>query len=208
MGIFREEKTKTLSYIFTKLYMGKYQLFCLTCYLVMQKREQIIIYVMLTTLTPSRIDILYKSFIPHAIRLWNNLQPDLRNMHEYKHFKTHLNKDRPSRYMFYSLGSRKAGIHHAHIRMKCSALNHDLYSNHITDSSECICGHNVEDATHYFFVCPNYNMQRAILHDEIIPHAPFNLHTILHGVENLPQPVNELLANAVHNYIESTSRFY
>ena len=123
-------------------------------------------------------------------------------------FKTEINKERPQSNKFYSLGSRKAGIHHARIRMKCSALHYDLYTNHLTDSPACTCGQNVEDAIHYFFVCPNYNMQRAILHDEIIQYAPFNLHTILHGANDVSQPVNEILANAIHKYIDNTTRFY
>ena len=157
---------------------------------------------------PSRIDLLYKSFIPYAIRLWNNLHPELRDIHEYKAFKTEFYKDKVHTNIFYSLGNRKAGIHHARIRMKCSALNCDLFNNHISDSAKCVCGHQSEDAVHYFFVCPIYYIQRAILHDKIIPHAPFNLYTILNGLENQHHPANKAICNAVHEYIDNTSRFY
>ena len=157
---------------------------------------------------PSRIDVLYKSFIPHASRLWNNLQPDLKNMHEYQEFKVNYNKNAPSPNNYYSLGSRKAGIHHARIRLKCSALNEHLFVNHVSDSPVCSCGHDTEDSVHYFFVCPNYHTQRATLHDKIIPLAPFNLNTLLNGTEEQPQIVNETIADAVHEYITNTSRFF
>ena len=110
---------------------------------------------------------------------------------------------------YYCLGQRKAGVHLARIRMQCSALYAHLFINHVTDSAlcTCTCDHNVEDALHYFFVCPNYHRQRAILHDKIIPHAPFNLYTILHGSQE-SQSANEFIINVVCEYINTTSRFY
>ena len=105
-----------------------------------------------TNTLQTRIDILYKSFIPYASRQWNNLHVDLKNIHEYKEFKTQYNKNKPLSNPFYSLGDRKAGIHHARMRMKCSALNDHLFKNHVIESPTCMCGNDIEDTAHYFSI--------------------------------------------------------
>ena len=110
--------------------------------------------------------------------------------------------------MIYCHGNRRAGIHHARIRMECSALNYHLHKNHVSDSSQCACGHLCEDALHYFFVCQLFNTQRIALHNTIIEYAPFNLHTVLHGRQELPLNVNLTIIEAVHEFIQNTSRFY
>ena len=106
---------------------------------------------------------------------------------------------------YYCLGQWKTGVHLACIRMQCSAFHAHLFNNYVTDSAlcTCTCDHNVEDALHYFFVCPNYHRQRAILHDKIIPHAPFNLYTILHGSQE-SQSANEFIINAVNDFTKPT----
>ena len=60
----------------------------------------------------------------------------------------------------------------------------------------------------HFYVCPNYHRQRDILHDKVIPLAPFNLHTLLHGIEEKPQGINVRVINAVHEYITNTCGFF
>ena len=93
-------------------------------------------------------------------------------------------------------------------QMGYSALNYHLYKNHISVSSKCACGHSCEDELHYFFVCQLYNTQRTVLHNTIIEYAPFNLHTVLHGRQDLPVNVNHIIFQSVHKYIQDTSRFY
>ena len=159
-------------------------------------------------LVPARITALYNSFIPYTIRLWNNLPQNLRALHEFDTFKVEYLRDLPKDNVLYCYGNRKAGIHHARIRMGCSILNHHLYKNHILDSPQCRCGHSCEDALHFFFVCELFSMHRIDLHDIVIEYAPFNLHTILYGRKDLPQSVNQTIFDAVHKYIIDTSRFF
>ena len=157
---------------------------------------------------PARIGALHNSFIPYTIRLWNNLPQNLRDLHEFENFKNEYLRELPRENILYCYGDRKAGIHHARIRLGCSALNHHLCKNHILDSSQCRCGHPCEDALHFFFVCEMFSRHRINLHDVVIEHAPFNLHTLLYGREDLPLTVNHIIFNAVHKYIQETSRFY
>ena len=158
--------------------------------------------------TPARISILHNSFIPYTTRLWNRLPQHLRNIHEFDEFKCEYLKDTPHENILFCYGNRKAGIHHARIRMGCSSLNHHLFNNHVSDSSKCMCGYPCEDALHYFFVCELFTRQRLQLHDSIIQYAPFNLHTVLYGRQNLNMSVNKFIFDAVHLYIKETSRFY
>ena len=37
--------------------------------------------------------------------------------------------------------------------MKCNKLNADLYSLHVVDSLECICGNDVDDSEHFWYAC-------------------------------------------------------
>ena len=69
---------------------------------------------------PARINVMYNSFIPHASRLWNNLLPHLKNLHEFESFKRGYLKNCPKENMNYCYGNRRAGIHHARMRMECT----------------------------------------------------------------------------------------
>ena len=50
--------------------------------------------------------------------------------------------------------------------------------------------------------------ERAVLHEQILNFAPFNLYTLLHGNPNASATVNEIIVSAVHDYLDSTSKFY
>ena len=91
--------------------------------------------------------------------------------------------------------------------MKCSLLKAHLSALHILNDTQCQCGHEYEDELHYFFTCPLYQVQRAVLHEKILQFAPFNLYTVLHGNPNASLDVNETIVSAVHDYLDSSLRF-
>ena len=156
----------------------------------------------------SRTNVFQNSFFPYSVHLWNLLNPDIRNIEDVQSFKRELCKNSPKTNIIHSLGSRKAGVALARIRMKCSLLKAHLSTLHIINYTNCQCGHEYEDEIHYFFTCQLYQMQRAVLHEKILTHAPFTLFTLLHGNPNASIETNETIVSAVHEYIDSTSRFY
>ena len=101
------------------------------------------------------LDIYSKSFIPSAVKLWNELDISIRS-------STLLEFKRKLKLMFsppqdvpryYIQGDRFCQDHLARIRNHCSNLNADLFNNHLKSSAVCACDHPCEDAEHYFFCC-------------------------------------------------------
>ena len=93
------------------------------------------------------------------------------------------------------------------LRMKSSSLNAHLFELRITESPTCECGYFYEDSVHYFFVCPLYNQERVLLHNYVARRAPFTLHSLLYGCQNLNNEENEKLYVEVIKYIDSTRCF-
>ena len=48
-----------------------------------------------------------------------------------------------------------------------SHLNYHLFAIHKIESPECKCGHHKEDTTHFLLHCPDYQLQRTIMFNEI-----------------------------------------
>ena len=149
----------------------------------------------------------HNSFFPYAVRVWNLLSSEQRNIDNTETFKVEISKNDPKPKVVYSLGERKAGVIHARIRMKCSLLKAHLFAMHVSNDTICECGHTYEDEFHYFFTCHLYQRQRALLHAKIIEHASFTLYTLLHGSPSATVDVNKIIGSAVHTYIEIVSRF-
>ena len=109
-----------------------------------------------------------KSFFPATIREWNSLPMEVRNSPTLCTctFKTLLLKHfpRPVKHIWFNTGNRFLNIHHTRIRLGCSKLKSDLHFNlFVEDDPFCTCDRVIEDAYHYFFICPNYNDQRLVL---------------------------------------------
>ena len=107
-------------------------------------------------------ELYYKSFLPSAIRLWNGLPEDTRNMSSAS-LKYHLNSnlDLPPKY--YYEGSRLAQVYHSRLRTNCSSLNQHLHKSKIVPSPLCLFG-SVEDTKHFLLTCPFYhNLRQEML---------------------------------------------
>ena len=107
----------------------------------------------------------------------------------------------------YYYGERQNGVILSRIRMRCSNLTAHLYDMKIIKESACACGYSREDEYHYFFICPLYHRQRALLHGNVSQFAVFNLHTILYGRENISPEENHKILDSVFTYIKLTKRF-
>ena len=57
-----------------------------------------------------------------------------------------------------TVGHRKLVILHARLRNVCSNLNYDLFRVNLTADPSCVCRKPCDNAFHFFFECPIYNM--------------------------------------------------
>ncbi len=156
-----------------------------------------------------RTEIHAKSVIPSSLKLWNELDENTRASDTLLSFKSKLKaKFKPPVVpQYYLLGNRCEQIHHARLRNKCSNLSGDLHRNHISDSPRCDCGHNYEDADHYFFNCQRFANQRLQLFLDTRLYHPLSIQKLLYGIVSLTDEENALLFAEVHHYIKSTQRF-
>ena len=101
----------------------------------------------------SRTSQYFNSSSPSAIREWNNLPLDVRNIDSVIIFKRKLNSDMKATPRYFYAGNRRAQVLHTRLRKKYSSLNDDLFQKRITDSPLCLCG-NVENTDHNFMRNP------------------------------------------------------
>ena len=147
------------------------------------------------------------SFFPSAVKIWNNLDPALHIIQDFDRFKALLSKNIPKDNPLFHIGNRQETIIMARLRMKCSNLAADLFELNIVESSQCRCGHNYEDALHFFSVCPMYIRPRAALHAAIISLAPFTLRTLLYGNHALSSTENSNIIRHTILFINESKRF-
>ena len=154
----------------------------------------------------TRTNYYFNSFLPSTIREWNSIPLDTRNSGSIETFKRKLNRDVTYVPKYYFTGNRKLQVLHSRLRTNCSSLNHDLFQRNINDSPLCQCG-GIENAEHFFFSCPFYNIQRVALINSVSVHSNFSLQTILYGNLMLSFHANIAIFEAVQKYIHDTNRF-
>ena len=159
------------------------------------------------TVPVCRISKYQKSFLPHAIYLWNKLPEPSKLIPDYDKFKASLANNIPLANKLYEIGTRRETIIMARLRMNCSELKAYLYQIRVTDSPQCLCGYESEDTVHFFTSCPLYNGPRAVLYNTITNLLPFTLKTVLYGNENLSLEENKSVYLATLNFVRTTKRF-
>ena len=148
----------------------------------------------------------YNSFLPSAIRGWNEISEETRNSNSISTFKFKLNSNiqRPPKY--YNCGTRIGQIYHTRLRTSCSSLNQYLFSKNIVNSPSCSCGA-IEDAHHFLFVCNLYtDLRRTIFQVVSVIKQP-SLNLLLFGNQELANDQNKTVFTAVQEYIVNTKRF-
>jgi hypothetical protein len=155
-----------------------------------------------------RIDAHMFSFLPTTIKDWNLLPTTVKESKSINTLKRTLakTKDRPP--PLYYLGKRHLTAHHSRLRIGCSALRFDLYDQLkvITDPT-CACKGGIENAIHFFYDCPLYNIQREKLMGKLYTIATFNIGTLLYGDKKLTDEQNMAIFHNVKLYMEETKRF-
>ena len=155
----------------------------------------------------ARLESYRRSFIPSAIKLWNNLESSARMAPSLSVFKTAIKNPKEASVLYY-YGERWTAIQHTRLRIGCSKLNFDLFYNlHVSNDPSCACGYKVENAEHYFLHCPNYKDIRINLEVIISNLTVFNIQHVLFGDKALNITNNNTIFGAVHAFIKASRRF-
>jgi hypothetical protein len=159
----------------------------------------------------TRTELLRNSFIPSCIALWNNIPEHIRDSDTLTSFKSQLTNHcfkPPKIPCFYSTGSRVLSVMHSRLRNNCSNLNSDLFLNRLRPNSTCEnCGHEREDAEHYFMQCPFYTNERLRLFRDTSHLHPLSVNTLLQGKVSRPDEENIFIFKHVQIFIKDTKRF-
>ena len=154
-------------------------------------------------LVKCRTETFKKSFIPSAVKLWNTLPFNKRNLL----YAKELSEALPN-IIFYE-GSRELNVKHAQLRMHCSKLNSHLFQLHVSDTSQCACGQDVEDSAHYLLNCTLYNLERVHMFQSmpnIVDINNIDISTLLYGNKDYDFETNKVIFQAVQSYILETNR--
>lgn len=158
--------------------------------------------------TPKCRTTCYKnSYIPNTIDKWNSLDDDIKNIVSFTGFKRKLNEDIHPCPAFFSAGIRKYNVIHCQLRNESSDLNHHLVISHLSDSSRCACGDQIEDNFHYFYVCPLYIRQRYDLFRKLKKYENLDLDVLLNGNPESNDEDNLKIITYVQEYLLDTKRF-
>ena len=118
-------------------------------------------------------------------------------------FKYYLNRKKYKSSKYYYNGGKKAQIVHARLRLGCSSLNADLFSNHVAKSPKCVCDDN-ETTKHYSLHCRLQNVTRS----NTIHQLNYSINTeILRGCPLYDNRMDWEIVADVHNFIQNSQRF-
>ena len=146
------------------------------------------------------------SFLPSAIREWNNLPVEVQCAASVASFNYMLNRNMITLPKYYYFGERKLQILHTRLRLNCSSLNSDLFSKNMVNSPLCTCG-SVENAEHFLLKCHKYDNFRNILFTSLPLLPNLTLNILLCGDINVSYETNILIFETVHTYITNSRRF-
>ena len=119
-----------------------------------------------------------KSFIPSAIRVWNDLNTTLKNIQDLETFKQALHQLYLPRTLYtpYIFGHTKEFINLGRIRMGLSGLNAHRKRYHFINFSTCMkCQAKKEDQLHFLIQCPAYAAPRTEMINDLsllVPNIP------------------------------------
>ena len=159
----------------------------------------------------TRTALYENSFFPSTIKLWNELAVEIRLLPTLDQFIYRLKKEyyNPKPPLWYFYGDRKYNIILCRLRNRCSTLRADLFRCNLVNSPVCQCGSLHETCHHFFFVCPNFSNQRAVLLSslELTGFINVTLDLLLYGSRAYSLEENIQIVEIVLKYIEQTKRF-
>ena len=122
----------------------------------------------------------YTSFLPSAVRDWNELPEQTRNSPSHYIFKNSLKSNLITPPQYYNTGKRLGQIYNARLRTACSPLRQHMHSKNIVDKPYCTCGY-IEDTHHFLFACHQFTDLRRDLINSVSDICQHNLNVLLCG---------------------------
>jgi hypothetical protein len=158
------------------------------------------------------------TFFPDAVKIWNTIMPDFKEMPDLDELKKHLLAlFRPQQKSIYNVHDPINTKHLYQLRLGLSSLrSHKKHHNFAdTPSDICLCKTGAENTSHFLFHCPFYASHRAKLASSIMTVLiPYNLNHLanseklyLYGDDSLPFEDNKKIILATIEYIKNTNRF-
>ena len=152
-----------------------------------------------------------KSIFNNCIKLWNDLDQEIKSISDFRTFKKSISTKIPDNPLYSVSIGRKYNIVHSQLRLQCSDLFEHLFMNHVRENSFCHCNNtSVESCYHYFFHCPLYINQRFEMMSKIITLCP-NVHIttdlLLYGSEEYDSETNAKIFRIVQTYLKDSERF-
>ena len=138
--------------------------------------------------------------------LWNSLPLSVQQYQSIGQLKRYLSSQDNLIPPYYYRGKRREQVLHCKLRLGISDLNYDLCRRHLSCNPTCSCRSPEETAEHFLLHCPNYQLHRA----QTISHIPadqISTNNLLFGNTDLSLAENEVIFDAVHNYIRLSGRF-
>jgi hypothetical protein len=175
-------------------------------------------------LPQGRLSSYFNSYMPSTIRLWNNLDPSLKNRPSLDSFKYHIKKSKSvKKIKLYSMFYGKKAILHTRIRLGLSGLKSQRHDyKHVLHPTCDYCGARKEDAMHYLLQCRVFAVMRTVLITEIknlymTKNIDLDLrrtlvqkdlvNSLLRGDARFDEGENTQLFTTVQDYILATKRF-
>ena len=116
-------------------------------------------------LPPGKATSYVNSFMPSAVRLWNDLNRDIKQSDTVDSFKYKLKKSKGAKKnkLYPKFNGIKA-VNHTRMRLGLSGLKAQRYDyNHVTSPKCDYCGARKEDPLHFFLQCRVFDTMRTIL---------------------------------------------
>jgi hypothetical protein len=157
----------------------------------------------------ARINLYANSFFPSTIKIWNDLPTTKKNLPSIEVFKADKKRSLPKKNPLYYFGGRLEAAIHACMRINNSPLKAHLHNHlHVVENPKCECVIGVDETPkHFFFDCPLFIVQRAVLVSDLLPYIINDVEPLLYGLPDHDHITNVHIFSAVHKYICETNRF-
>ena len=158
------------------------------------------------------------SFFPSTILEWNKLDINIRNLESLSKFKSGILKFiRPIPNSVFKLHNPEGIKILSRVRLGLSHLRQHKFKHSFQDTLNpiCNCGQDIETPCHYLLSCPNYDVERNALLNNIRQIAPNILNyndsqltqILLFGDTSFNSETNTSILNTTIDYFLSTKRF-